>query len=277
MSGYFSDVRGRRQGYGLSELQAMVRDLYLDLRDKDNLTQWLGYHCIDNGAVPGTGGTDPSREILRDIGRKYELPPDPEKGAWPEEAVFDFLQFLGKKVSSPVPESGRYHEFNDCGWHGQAFTAQPARTEYIERVNQILGRYDGGWAMKPDFEILERAPSGMDDLLEAKLPASASASVARRVDSAIGKYRRRNSTIDDRRDAVRDLGDILEFVRDKAKTHLRGDESDLFNILNNFNIRHHNSKQKSDYEAIWLSGLFYHFLAMIYVLFHVIEREAKEK
>lgn len=272
---YFSEARGLRKGYGLAELREMVRDLYKSLNEKGHLTQWLGYDCVDNGFVPGTAGSDPGGDVLLDVGRVGLWPPDPAANAWSEDAIFDFLQFVGGKVSSPVPESGYYHQYNGCGWHDQDFTTEPARSSYIERVNKILSRYGDGWEMKPNLEIVERAPAGMDNLLNVKLPKGADAEVRERVLVAVDKYRRRNSSVHDRRDAVRDLGDVLEPLREQAKKHLGGDEADLFNILNNFNIRHNNAKQKKGYDTIWLAGLFYHYLAMIHVLTHIIDREAK--
>jgi len=127
--------------------------------------------------------------------------------------------------------------------------------------------------MKAGFEIVERAPAGMEGLLTIKLPADVGISTRRRVQVAVDKFRRRSSSREDRRDAVRDLGDVLEPLRKQAAAHLSSkDESDLFNILNNFDVRHNNKTQKKDYDPIWLSGLFYHYLAMIHVLTHLIDR-----
>jgi hypothetical protein len=128
--------------------------------------------------------------------------------------------------------------------------------------------------MLPGFEIVERAPAGMNGLLTIRLPADVSADTRRRVQSAADKFRRRSSSRDDRRDAVRDLGDVFESLRKQASGHLsRADESDLFQILNKFDIRHNNETQKKDYDPIWLAGIFYHFLAMIHVLTHLIDRD----
>jgi len=66
---------------------------------------------------------------------------------------------------------------------------------------------------------------------------------------------------------------VLELMRKEAKEHLGADEADLFKILNNFGIRHNNPRQKSEYDAIWFAGLFYHYLALIYVLTHIIDRK----
>lgn len=83
--------------------------------------------------------------------------------------------------------------------------------------------------------------------------------------------------MDQRRDAVRNLGDVVEFLRPKIKKVLKDDESDLFNILNNFGIRHHNDQQRTGYEqSIFLSWLFYHYLAAIHAAVRLIEkREGK--
>jgi hypothetical protein len=67
---------------------------------------------------------------------------------------------------------------------------------------------------------------------------------------------------------VRDLADVLEYLRPKVKALLTSaDEKDIFNIANNFGIRHHNDQQKTGYEAsLWLSWMFYFYLSTIHVL-----------
>lgn len=273
MPTYFSEQRGLRRGYTIVELRVVVRDLYQSLEEKGHLKEWLGYYCENEGRVSGTAGSEPSRDVVLEVGRADLWPPDPVAGSWSEDGIFDFLQFIAEKVSSPVPDTGWFHGYNDCGRHGEDFTPEPARGQFVTRVNKILERYGDGWEMKPDFEIVERAPVGTGDLLTVKLPADVSADTRRRVQGAVAKFRRRSSSRDDRRDAVRDLGDVLEPLKKAAATHLsRKDESDLFNILNNFDIRHNNELQKSDYDPIWLSGLFYHYLTMIHVLTHLVDR-----
>ena len=96
----------------------------------------------------------------------------------------------------------------------------------------------------------------MDKLLQIKLPRDADASTRQCVHAAVDKFRRRSSTKDYRRDAVRDLGDVLEPLRKHAKARLGSDDSHLFQILNQFGIRHNNETQKTKYDPKWLSGLF---------------------
>ncbi|MGO9835245.1 MAG: hypothetical protein ACLP1X_13615, partial [Polyangiaceae bacterium] len=72
-----------------------------------------------------------------------------------------------------------------------------------------------------------------------------------------------------RKQAVRDLVDVLEYHRGAVKVHLSRDESDLFNVANNFALRHHRPDQKDDYDEAWLTWLFYVYLATVHL---VLER-----
>src|ERR1700727_2235062 len=98
---YYSEARGLRKGYGLSELRVMVGDLFKYLRDRGHLTEWLGYECVDAGQVDGTGGSNPGSDLVLDIGRTDCWPVEAVEAAWSEDALFDFLQFIGTKVSTP--------------------------------------------------------------------------------------------------------------------------------------------------------------------------------
>ena len=115
---------------------------------------------------------------------------------------------------------------------------------------------------------------GFEPIFKADKPTKDD-NVNSRVESAVAKYRRHGSTFDDRRQAVRDLADVLEYLRPHVKQHLtKKDEAELFNIANNFGIRHHNATQKTDYDAaLWQSWMFYVFLSTIHLVLRKIERQ----
>lgn len=111
--------------------------------------------------------------------------------------------------------------------------------EYRERANLLLESYKSGFEISEHGEIRELPQPGTAPLLAANLP-STDANVTTRVQSAIAKFRRYRSTAEERRDAIRDLADVLEYLRPQLKTVLtKADEADLFNIANNFGVRHH--------------------------------------
>jgi hypothetical protein len=67
----------------------------------------------------------------------------------------------------------------------------------------------------------------------------------------------------------------LEKLRPEVKQEmLSKDEGDLFNIANNFTIRHLNPKQQGNYDsAIWHQWTFYVNLSTIHVITRLINRK----
>lgn len=82
---------------------------------------------------------------------------------------------------------------------------------------------------------------------------------------AIAKWRNRHLSVSEKKEAIRELADVFEWL--KKTRHLSNvldgrDESALFDLANNFGIRHHNPKQKTNYDrAIWYAWIFHFYLA----------------
>lgn len=142
------------------------------------------------------------------------------------------------------------------------------------RSTQILAEYGPGYELTPNGEIIEVGLKGLRDLERAPAPPADPRDVNARMDAAIDKFRRRGATVNDRRDAIRDLADVLEFLRPRAKEVLTSkDEADLFELANRFGIRHHRADQKTQYDtAIWHSWMFYYYLAAIHATTRLIAK-----
>jgi len=155
--------------------------------------------------------------------------------------------------------------------HWTTFSRRAGQNHFREKVNSVLSHYEKRFELSTEGEVLSKPDHGFEGIFVAKLPSN-DQGVIGRVRAATVKFRRHGSSLDDRRQAVRDLADVLEFLRPKMQSAITSkDEGGLFNIANNFGIRHHNEKQKTGYEtAIWLSWMFYFYLATI----HVILRKA---
>ncbi|MFM0513329.1 hypothetical protein [Paraburkholderia sp. RL17-373-BIF-A] len=184
--------------------------------------------------------------------------------------MFDVIEFLYDHCSKGV--EGYYHQFADCGWHYNTFDVRSGREVFRTEMNDILGDYGQGYELSQIGEILVLPDDEFAPMLSAELPHADAANVRERVAAAKLKYRRR--ALSERRDAVRDLADVLEFLRAETKAVLKSkDEADLFNLANNFGIRHHNKDQKTDYDqSIWLSWAFYYYLATIHACVRLLER-----
>lgn len=256
----------------LSMFLRLFEDLYTGFLAKGYFQEAFGYDCVDAGEVPGKLCGNIEAQILRKV-RKSNLWPIQNKCAgYSEDDVFDVIEFLYDYVSKPI--DGIYHNYNDCGWHYQTFNIEIGRQEYRDEINDLLRDYKEGYELSTEGEILALAERGLENLFQANLPVYDPENVEARVNNAVLKFRRYRSSSDDRRDAIRDLADVLEFLRPKLKAVItKNDEADIFNIANNFGIRHHNDTQKSDYDkAIWYSWMFYYYLATIHATLRLIEK-----
>lgn len=275
---YYSARAGRRPahpGFDLDEFKRFFVAAYSTFEDSGLFQEWFGFDCVDAGFVPGKAGGDVALFVYRKIR---------QTGTWPfrtnifvcdRDDLFDVIELLYDHASKGV--DGSHHTFNDCGWHYCKFDQAAGQLEFREAMNEILADFDTGFELSTAGEILSLADDGLGPLLSAQLPSENPAHVNAQVEAAVLKFRRRSSTGLDRRDAVRDLADVLEYLREEAKKVLKSDdERDLFNLANNFGIRHHNKSQKTDYDpGIWLSWTFYYYLATIHACVRLIEKARK--
>lgn len=217
-------------------------------------------------------GGDLEALIFRAL-RKFDLWPIQDKCLeYSEDDLFDVIEFLFDHISKPV--DGHYHNWNQCGYHFESFDQEAGRQEFRSKINEFLRDYKDGFELSKEGEILELPMGGLEYIHHASLPTDDVTNVKARVAAAELKFRRYRSSSEDRKDAVRDLADVLEFLRPRLKQVLKSDdENDLFNLANNFGIRHHNERQKNDYDkSIWLSWMFYYYLATIHTSVRLIEK-----
>lgn len=273
---YYSQRTGKNAGAArldLSTAKRLFKSLYDQLSNEGYFQEDLGYHCVDGGFVAGTIGTDLPGELLLTIRKEHLWPFHSTSDDWSEDDLFDVIEFLYDHVSQPTNRT--YHDWSNCGWHCSEFDRRAGQAEYRSKVNRFLNAYDEGFELTEAGQVFSRPDSGLRPILEAPVPTK-DKNVNSRVDAAVSKFRRHRSSLEDRRDAIRDLADVLEYLRPGLKAAISSkDEADLFNIANNFGLRHHNDKQKTAYDrAIWYSWLFYYYLATIHAAVRLIERGA---
>lgn len=272
---YYSVRTGRLQEspeLGLEMLRGLFVATYSSFEELGYFQERLGTNCID-GYYAGTVG-DVGIYSFRKLRRKGLFPIWDRAEVLTEDEIFDLIEFLFDHASEPVESSGHYHSWGECGYHYSEFVQGDAQSKFRADVNDFLRDYGEGFELSDRGEILTLPGGSLEPLLEAGLPAETPAGVSERVESAVRKFRRRRASLDERRDAIRDLADVLEYLRPKLKRVLATeDENDLFNIANNFSIRHHNARQKVDYDKpIWLSWVFYFYLATIHAAIRLIKK-----
>lgn len=277
---YYSARSGQNPKAGRLDLPSFKKlflAVFNDLENRELLQEMLGKNCVDDQEPPvGKAGIDVPLYVLRKVRKDNLWPIARNIEKYTEEDVFDIIEFLFDHVSLGV--SGWTHQWNGCGIHFDTFDRIEGQRIYRNEINELLLDYGDGFELTPDGEIAHIAEAGFANLVVAGLPSEDAANVDNRVRGAIRKYLNRGSSLDDRRDAVRSLVDVLEFLRPQiSKVLNKKDEADLFNIANNFAVRHHNPKQQSDYDPnIWVSWMFYFYLATIHAAQRLIERARVE-
>jgi hypothetical protein len=271
---YYSQRVGSSPAMTFPVLTKLFAKVFQSLRTSGYFDEAFGSSCVDAGVIEGTLGRDVEGAVLLAL-RKDGLWPFDESTSWvSEDDFFDMVEFLFDHVSEPISSSGHYHSYADCGWHYERFDRAAGTLRYLTDVNRLLADYRDGFELTHDGFVVGTPPPGLGKLLEQEIPDVPKSDSKRRIENAIMLFRNRGATPDERRSAIVELAAVLEYHRADAKRNLASsDESDLFNIANNFGIRHHNPQQKSDYDhGIWQTWIFYTYLVTLHVVLRLARR-----
>jgi len=261
---YYSS-RNNPKKLSLIQVFQKLKSLYVMLRNKDYFKDEAG---ITNSDVP--------EETLHEAMIVLDFQPHPieewEDTKITEDNVFDVIEYFFDNVSKPgewiqmTSDTG----YNFCDY--DRYDKEAGSEEYREYANSFLYHYRDGYELTKDGKILSLGAHGVQNILLADLPILGEKNIDSKIQDAILKWRNRQIKLHERREAVRELADVFEWL--KKSDLLKGilsskDESMLFNIANNFAIRHHNPKQNQEYDkSIWYSWMFHFYLAT----FHAVSR-----
>ena len=194
-----------------------------------------------------------------------------------EEHIFEVIEFLYDHVSEPgnwvemVSDSGfNYHDYD-------GYNDTSGQCEFRKQVNAFLCDYKSGFELCENGEISFAGTRGLQYLLDAEIVAYDEKNVDGKVRNAILKWRNRHLKIAERREAIRDLADVFEWLKKTKKLEKvlnHKDEAALFEIANNFAIRHHDPRQKREYDPnIWYPWMFHFFLATYHAVIRLLVKE----
>ena len=214
--------------YALRDLKDILASPYSQFDGQSYFQEGLGYECVNEGHVGGRVGRDVNTFLMRRTGKRNLWPIDANRD-YTEDDIFDLVEFLydctGKRLNR------RYHSWSNYGYHCSHFDKEAGQEEFRQEFNPVLARYGARFELSAAGEVQLLPPSGLEALVEPVVTLLDETNVEGRINAAITKYRHRASSIEERREAVRALFDVLEFVRKDVKTEfLSKDESDLFNI-----------------------------------------------
>lgn len=137
---------------------------------------------------------------------------------------------------------------------------------------QVLGDISRQWQIAVDI-ITSKLIIGFKPLMEKKVITEDQENIDNKIYRAKLLFVKQNASLDDKMEAIRTLGDVLEYFKKDGIQLANKDDNDLFQILNRFSIRHHNKSQQGDYDKeIFYPWIFYVLLASIYALLELKKR-----
>ncbi|SDP35732.1 hypothetical protein [Clostridium gasigenes] len=240
-----------------NKIDLMISELYF--------LESTGYHCTDKARVVGKWGSDIEIFIYDKIYYEQIWPIKEYYSSYTEEILFTVIEFLYDYVSEPIDKW--YHEWNNCGWHCSKFDKEAGQEKYRVDINNILNKYGEGYILSEDGEVQRLADTGFESLVYEKINTEDKDNIDNRVNGAINKFLHYKSNLDDKKGALLALFGVLEYLKTCNKKLDGKDSSDLFNIMNGFDLRHHQKVQQKDYQKDeWYEWLFYTCLSSIKLL-----------
>ena len=197
-----------------------------------------------------------------------------------EDQIFDALEFLYDHVSAPgelvskTTDSGfNYYDYD-------SYDEKVGQEEFRNNANAFLTDYKTGFELTKNGTVWARGTGGLQHILDAEIVPYGEKNVDSKVRNAIAKWRNRHLSLAEKKEAIRELADVFEWL---TKTKNLGtvldkkDESAIFDLANNFGIRHHDPKQKTNYDAaIWYSWIFHFYLATYHAVIRLLIKKEKD-
>lgn len=270
---YYSERKKGKTSKDLSSIGKHFIEIFDSFQRHGYFDEAFGSYCVD-GNYSGYLNKSLDDSLKFVVGKKvWRFEDNWEKIS--EDNFFDIVEFLYTHISKPV--SGEYHSYGDCGYHYQTFDKAAGRQEFCDEINSLISDYKDGFFLASNGEIQQLVSQALQRIIGKNTPTSEKESIENKIRLAEEKFLRQKSSLEDRREAIRTLADVLEFIRPQIKKVLISeDEKDLFNIVNNFGIRHHNQIQKTNYDqVVWLSWMFHFYLASIHACLHLLDRSNK--
>lgn len=273
----YRSQRGQQNGAAatVSPTAAVARFVSLvnDLDERGYFERAFQKDCVDDPR-----SIDPSVLIEEELGEPDLWPLSIDRLTGNLEVFLDLIEVLGEFVAAP--QNRQSHSYGGCGWHHRDFDIQMGRDVYFWLMNRLLDRTEFDLQLATSGEdrgrLVETHGDARNDLVTATI-AGADADTRNPIEHAIALFRRRGATVEDKRSACVALAGVLERRRSLLREELfRKDEGALFQIANEFDVRHRSESQKGDYDPIFLDWIFWWYLGTIELTDRILAKHSQQ-
>ncbi|WP_218017258.1 hypothetical protein [Rhodococcus marinonascens] len=214
--------------------------------------------------------------IYRELGVEGIWPLDADLLADSIDLFYDIVELLHDQVAKP--NTRFYHDFSECGWHHDKFDIGAGGVVYRWRVNKLFEGSTLELRLAEDGEDIGRLVTVTDEArtaLAQSVAARSDGESADQVRHALALFRERGSDRNQKRSAVAALALVLEERRYGvlADALAKSDRGALFDLANNFHVRHQDARQKRDYDDFYLDWIFWVYLSTIELTNQVLDAQ----
>ncbi|MGM0835424.1 MAG: hypothetical protein ACQEV7_04660 [Bacillota bacterium] len=192
-----------------------------------------------------------------------------------EDDIFDLIELLYEYIDVPFRKMVFGAPLNNDA------LKIDYKNDFRKKMNRVISKYDEGYYLTEEGEIRKGVTDGLDILVNTEITINENivddANNSNEVEKAKALFLHHKSSETDRRNALLILGRVIEVNRKELKTEFMAkDESELFELLNRYNVRHSDLSQKKDYPTeIYFDWMFYNLLSAIDA-FYKIKNVQKE-
>ncbi|AMQ75639.1 MULTISPECIES: hypothetical protein [Bacillus amyloliquefaciens group] len=260
---YYSERHNlwKRKRYTESELVELFIQTYHEFIQKGLFDELLGYQDTKRKRIPGIIAGNFELFLYKQLGKR-ELAPIDLNNAYNEEDIFDLIELFYDYVSMPIIPKSKYDQ-------------AAGQLKYRDEMNFILNNYGQGFELTQEGYIRELIDNGLENLIDSQYEFDDDKDSEEVVKRATKKFFHYNADDTDKKSAILEIAGLLENLRESNKLHLaKKDESDLFNLLNNFNLRHNNPNQQTKYEkSIFYPWVFFNLLSALDAALKLLNRQ----
>lgn len=257
-----------------SRLSEWFMQTIRDLVDQGYFEHTFPSGCEDDG--DDESGVDPSMVLAERLGVPDLWPLDTSRERWTPDTnpdlFYDLVEALHDLVARP---RSRSHHSYWRHWHYSDFSTSSGQTLYRWRLNRMFTVAGVDLRLADTGEDIGRlvrvTNDGRQTLFERVLSVAANSGARQH---AVALFRGRTADREAKRSAVVALARLLEERRELLKSRLlRKDEGALFQIANEFDLRHNKADQRGEYDEAYLDWIFWWYLATIDLVDQLLARQ----
>lgn len=185
-----------------------------------------------------------------------------------EEILFTVIEILYNHIA--------YYDYQKS----EIISVEPKK-EFEEHINNILRFYKTGYYLESVQGFILKIPNeALKNLLQEDVSQIFEDETLTKLRSAVKLYYRFDSNDELRKKAINILADVIEPIREQLKDLLNEEyevnknkhDKLIFDIVNNYNVRHNNENQKKNYsKEIWYDWMMQYYTSTIITYYKLIK------